>query len=126
MPDRRAWRTSGDGRVLAVSEVWLETIGRHAIEAPGYCWVDYVHREDRERVVAEVAAHMAARRRFVVTFRALHHAGPPVLIRSGGKPHADGGYVGWTYVDRQDQGRPSGRVVQARGARHFARAVVVG
>jgi PAS domain S-box-containing protein len=129
MPDR-GWRTSGDGRALVVSGVWLETIGRHAIETPGYCWLDYVHEEDRERVEEEIAAHWAARRAYVVAFRALHHEGRIVWIRSGGMPQPDGGYVGWTYMARPEQRRPSGKVGSfgsfARSAGLLATALVVG
>jgi PAS domain-containing protein len=127
MPDRRAWRTAGDGRVLAVSEVWLETIGRHAMEGPGYCWLDFVHEEDRERVGAEIAAHWAARRAYVVAFRALHQSRGIVWIRSGGTPQPDGGYVGWTHIAGSAERRPSGRVgALARSALLFASAFVVG
>lgn len=126
MPDSRGWRTSGDGRALAVSAVWLETIGRHAITTPGYCWLDFVHPEDRARVEAEIAAHRAARRAYVVAFRALHHSGRIVWIRSGGKPQADGGYKGWTHLAREDR-RPRKKVgLSMRPARQFASAIVVG
>lgn len=97
------WEMGPDGRVLKVSEVWLETIGRHAIDAPGYCWSDYVHEDDRASVLAALAEHKAAHRPFVIAFRALHHSGRPVRLLAGGRPLADGGYVGWTRVARIDR-----------------------
>lgn len=99
-PDTR-WEMTADGRVT-VSEVWLEIVGRTAPEAPGYRWFDDVHPEDRHRV-EEIAAHMAARRAYATAFRVRHHTGRYVWVHSGGKPQADGGYLGWTRVARSDR-----------------------
>ena len=90
--------------------MWLEIVGRSAAEAPGYRWSDYVHPEDQHRV-EEIAAHLAARRDFVTAFRARHHTGRYVWVHSGGKPQADGGYLGWTRVARGDL-RPTLRVIE--------------
>jgi PAS domain S-box-containing protein len=123
-PDHKEWRTSADGCVLVVSKVWLEIVGRRATEAPGYCWLSFVHEDDRARVEAEIAAHSAARRAYVVAFRALHHAGRIVWVRSGGEPLVDGGYVGWTRVARHDQ-HLSGRVAAPSRVVRHGRAFVV-
>jgi hypothetical protein len=92
--------------------VWLEIVGRHNVDAPGYCWSEYVHEEDRARVLSTLAEHWSARRPYVIAFRVLHHSGDFVRILSGGKPLADGGYLGWTRVARSDR-RLIERIAQA-------------
>lgn len=108
-PDTQ-WQITADGRVTA-SRVWLEIVGHHATEAPGYCWLDYVHEDDRDRIKEEVAAHLAARRRFEVVFRARQQSGRVVWVHSEGEPQADGGYLGRTRVEKSSL-RPVRRIVQ--------------
>jgi PAS domain S-box-containing protein len=106
------WRVGPDGRVKKLSEVWLEIVGRRATEAPGYCWLDHVHQEDRERIRCEIAAHRAARRAYVVAFRVRHQTGRFVWVHSGGSPLPDGSYVGSTHVAKGDI-RPMRRMKKA-------------
>jgi PAS domain-containing protein len=107
------WQIGPDGRVLRVSEVWLEIVGRHNVDAPGYRWIDYVHEEDRGSVLELIAQYFAARQHFVIPLRARdHQTGRFVRLLTGGKPLADGGYLGWTRVARSDR-RLIERIAQA-------------
>lgn len=108
-PDTQ-WQIAADGRIT-VSQTWLEIVGRTALEAPGYCWLECVHEEDRDRIRIEVAAHLAARRRFEVVFRAQHHSGRVVWVHSEGEPQADGGYLGWTRIAKSGL-RPVRRIAE--------------
>lgn len=108
-PDTQ-WQIGADGRITA-SEVWLEIVGRSQVDAPGYCWLDYVHEEERDRIGEEVAAHLAARRPFEVVFRARHQNGRYVWVHTEGEPQADGGYLGWTRIARSGL-RPVRRIAE--------------
>jgi PAS domain S-box-containing protein len=96
---------------VTASRVWTEIVGRSALEAPGYRWTEYVHEEHQDRV-EEVLAAIKARRDYVTAFRVRHHRGHYVWVHSGGRPQADGGYLGWTRIATGDL-RPLRRIAQA-------------
>lgn len=89
------WQLGPDGRVLKVSAVWQELVGRPALEAPGYCWCDYVHPEDRS-IVEHIVASLAARRAYEAALRVRDQDGHYVLVEVIGEPQSDGGFQGWT------------------------------
>lgn len=95
VPDAQ-WTIHADGTVQ-VSQVWLDIIGRSAIEAPGYRWSESVHPDD-QHLVRVIEDCLVARCGWIVTLRVRHHHGDYVVLRCVGAPRPRGGFTGWTTV----------------------------
>ena len=69
------WTAGADGACDYLNERWSEFTGRPAAEMLGWAWLDRVHPDDRDRVVAEYSGAVAARGPVRLEFRMLHRGG---------------------------------------------------
>jgi PAS domain S-box-containing protein len=92
------WTAGVDGACDYLNERWSEFTGRPAADMLGWSWLDLVHPDDRERVVAEYAAAVAARGPMRLEFRLLHQDGEYRWILGIGEPcHRPGGeFLGYS------------------------------
>jgi diguanylate cyclase (GGDEF)-like protein/PAS domain S-box-containing protein len=93
------FETDADGRCRFVNRRWQAYAGLAAEAALGSGWVDAIHPADREYLVAEWQAAVAARREFAVEFRFLRPDGTTMWAAGQASPirAADGlvtGYIG--------------------------------
>ena len=87
------WRACPDGRIVQ-SSGWTELTGQPLSEALGDGWLDRVHPEDRERVVARVraASNVAVPR--TNEYRLRHRDGEYRWMFTRGVPFAESGWFG--------------------------------
>jgi diguanylate cyclase (GGDEF)-like protein/PAS domain S-box-containing protein len=93
------FETDADGQGRFVNRWFLEYTGLSAEEAAGTGWVEAIHPADRERVVGEWLAAVAAKREVAIDFRFLRPDGTTLWAAGHASPirSADGqltGYIG--------------------------------
>jgi diguanylate cyclase (GGDEF)-like protein/PAS domain S-box-containing protein len=93
------FETDADGQGRYVNRSFLDYTGLSAEAAAGTGWVDAIHPADRERVVAEWLAAVAAKREIAIEFRFLRPDGTTMWAAGHAGPiqAADGqvtGYIG--------------------------------
>jgi diguanylate cyclase (GGDEF)-like protein/PAS domain S-box-containing protein len=93
------FEADADGQGRFVNRWFLEYTGLSAEEAAGTGWVEAIHPADRERVVAEWVAAVAAKREIAIEFRFLRPDGTTLWAAGQAGPvrAADGhvtGYIG--------------------------------
>ena len=92
------WTAGADGTCDYVNERWSEFTGSPAADLLGWGWLDRVHPEDRERVVAEYTGAVAARGPVRLECRMLHKDGEYRWVLGTGEPcHGAGGeFLGYS------------------------------
>jgi two-component system cell cycle sensor histidine kinase/response regulator CckA len=92
------WTAGADGTCDYLNERWGELTGRPLAELLGWGWLDCVHPDDRERVVAEYGGSVAARGPIRFEFRMLHQDGEYRWVLGTGEPcyGAGGKFLGYS------------------------------
>jgi PAS domain S-box-containing protein len=92
------WTAGADGTCDYVNERWSEFTGSPAADLLGWAWLDRVHPDDRDRVVAEYTGAVAARGPVRLEFRMLHRDGEYRWFLGTGEPcyGADGEFLGYS------------------------------
>jgi PAS domain S-box-containing protein len=92
------WTAGPDGACDYLNERWSEFTGRPVAEMLGWGWSDRLHPDDREGVVAEYAAAVAAHEPVRLEFRMLHQDGEYRWFLGTGEPcyGADGEFLGYS------------------------------
>jgi two-component system cell cycle sensor histidine kinase/response regulator CckA len=92
------WTARADGTCDYLNERWREFTGRPVADMLGWAWLDGVHPDDRERVIAEYSGAVAARRPVRLEFRLLHQDGEYRWLLGTGEPcyGAGGDFVGYS------------------------------
>jgi len=92
------WTAGADGTCDYLNERWREFTGRPVADMLGWGWLECVHPDDRERVVAEYAGAVAARGPVGLEFRMLHQDGEYRWFLGTGEPcyGAGGDFIGYS------------------------------
>lgn len=92
------WTAGADGVCDYLNERWKEFTGRPVADLLGWGWLDRVHPDDRERVVAEYGGAVAGRGPVRLEFRMLHQDGEYRWFLGTGEPcHGGGGeFLGYS------------------------------
>ena len=92
------WTAGADGACDYLNERWREFTGRPPADMLGWAWVDLVHPEDRDRVVAEYSGAVSARAPVGLEFRMLHRSGEYRWFLATGEPcyGAGGEFLGYS------------------------------
>jgi two-component system cell cycle sensor histidine kinase/response regulator CckA len=92
------WTASADGTFDYVNERWSELTGSPTADLLGWAWLDRVHPDDRDRVVAEYTGAVAARGPVRLEFRMLHRDGEYRWFLGTGEPcyGAGGEFLGYS------------------------------
>jgi PAS domain S-box-containing protein len=92
------WTAGADGTCDYLNERWSEFTGRPVADMLGWAWLEWVHPEDRERVVAEYTGSVAARGPVHLEFRMLHQDGEYRWVLATGQPcHGpEGEFLGYS------------------------------
>ena len=95
------WTAGPDGACDYLNERWSELTGRPLAEMIHWGWVESLHPDDRDQVVAEYSAAVAARETIRLEFRMLHVDGEYRWFLGTGEPVSDAddkflGYSGCT------------------------------
>jgi two-component system cell cycle sensor histidine kinase/response regulator CckA len=80
------WTAGPDGACDYLNDRWIEFTGRPVADMLGWKWVESVHPEDRERLVAEYTAQVTARGPLRLEFRMLHQHGEYRWLLALGEP----------------------------------------
>jgi two-component system cell cycle sensor histidine kinase/response regulator CckA len=99
-PDRLPvllWTTGPDGACDYLNVRWTEFTGRQVADMLGWKWGELVHPEDRDRMMGEYTASVAAREPIRLEFRMLHQDGEYRWLLGTGEPihDAEGRFVGF-------------------------------
>src|SRR5580765_1138787 len=92
-----AFRTDRAGRYLAVNERWSDLTGMPAADALGVGWVDSIHRDDRDEVVAAWNGAIFTQSGFEREYRVIPARGEEIWVRVRAMPTREveaSGYVG--------------------------------
>ena len=92
------WTAGADGSCDYLNERWSECTGLPVADLLGWGWLDRVHPDDRERIVAEYSGAVAARTPVRLEFRMLHRDGEYRWFLGTGEPcYGDGGqFLGYS------------------------------
>lgn len=106
------WTAGPDGVCDYLNDRWTEFTGRPVADLLGWKWVESVHPEDRERLVAEFTAQVTARSSLRLEFRMLHQDGEYRWLLALGAPcHGPAGeFLGYSgcstdVTDRRELGQ---------------------
>ncbi len=103
------WAAGTDKESTFFNKAWLEFSGRKLEDDLGRGWLDNVHPEDRERMLAEYHEGFEARRKFRSEYRMRRRDGQFrwVLDTGGPRLHPDGSFAGFigTTMDISEQKR---------------------
>jgi two-component system, cell cycle sensor histidine kinase and response regulator CckA len=80
------WTASPDGTCDYLNERWSEFTGLPVASLLAWAWLDRVHPDDRERLVAEYRDAVTARGRVRLEFRLLHRDGEYRWVLGTGEP----------------------------------------
>ena len=91
------WVADPDGHGIWQNRSWYEFTGRSPAQQLGEGWVDGVHPDDRERVLAYVAETFAAQLPYEVTYRLRRHDGVHRWVVDTGAPRwsSSGAFLGY-------------------------------
>lgn len=89
MPGNMAWRTDAECRCTWLSDALCSFVGQERERLLNGGLRDYVHEDDRERVVAEVAHAFRARHPFIVWYHLRRHDDTFVYMKARGLPWND-------------------------------------
>jgi PAS domain S-box-containing protein len=92
------WTSGPDGALDYLNERWSEYTGRPAAAMLGWKWLERVHPEDRERMLAEYNEAVAAHGPVRLEFRMLHRDGEYRWFLGIGEPRFDarGRFLGYS------------------------------
>ncbi|MGH7579181.1 MAG: PAS domain-containing protein [Gemmatimonadales bacterium] len=92
------WTSGPDGACDYLNERWSEFTGRPASAMLGWKWLERVHPEDRDRMVAAYTEAVSARAPVRLEFRMLHRDGEYRWFLAVGEPcHGPGGkFLGYS------------------------------
>jgi two-component system, cell cycle sensor histidine kinase and response regulator CckA len=92
------WTAGADGTFDYLNERWSEVTGLPVPDLLAWAWLDRVHPDDRERLVAEYSGAVAARGPVRLEFRMLHQDGEYRWFLGIGEPcHGTGGqFLGYS------------------------------
>jgi len=85
------WTAGADGTCDYLNERWSEFTGLPVADLLGWGWLDRVHPDDRERIVAEYNGAVAAHGPVRLGFRMLHRNGEYHWLLGTGEPCHDPG-----------------------------------
>lgn len=96
------WVTSADGSATYFNRRWIDFTGQDVSTSLGDAWVEYVHPQDRERVVRTVNEALERRSRLEMKFRLRRADGQHRYVLSVAEPLHDSegrftGFVGCTF-----------------------------
>jgi PAS domain S-box-containing protein len=80
------WTAGPDGACDYLNDRWGEFTGQPLADMLGWKWVDSVHPDDRERLLAEYTTQVAARGPVRLEFRMLHQNGEYRWLLALGEP----------------------------------------
>jgi two-component system cell cycle sensor histidine kinase/response regulator CckA len=80
------WTAGADGTCDYLNERWSEFTGVPVADLLAWAWLDRVHPDDRERLVAEYSGAVAARGPVRLEFRMLHQDGEYRWVLGTGEP----------------------------------------
>jgi PAS domain S-box-containing protein len=91
------WETDGEGLVTFVNTTLLTFIGHTLEQELGSGWLESVHPDDRERILARVTAFRVARRDFRLQYRMQRADGEYRFVNCNGVARfdADGSFAGY-------------------------------
>ena len=92
------WTAGPDGACDYLNDRWSEFTGRPVADMLEWKWVDSVHPDDRERLLAEYTAQVTARGPLRLEFRMLHQNGEYRWLLGLGEPCTapDGTFLGYS------------------------------
>ena len=118
------WTAGPDGACDYLNDRWSEFTGRPVADMLGWKWVESVHPDDRERLLAEYTAQVATRGPVRLEFRMLHQDGEYRWLLGLGEPCPGpaGEFLGYTgcSTDVTDRRALGQRLVQLDRAGEIA------
>ncbi len=92
------WTAGPDGTCDYLNERWTEMTGRRLDDLLAWGWVESLHPDDRDQVVAAYRAAVADRRPVRLEFRMLHQSGEYRWFLGIGEPchRRDGSFLGYS------------------------------
>jgi two-component system, sensor histidine kinase and response regulator len=113
-----------EGRCSYLNERWLEMAGASEAEALGFGWKEYTHADDRESVVSEYLAAVAAGAVFSSSYRIVSKTGRCTLVETIAReiPRAEGAgrrYIG-AVQDVTERAEAAQRLREAKEAAEAA------